>query len=274
MSTGTTIIDTVESDAGTWTAHAEESVLYPAAAVINPFPGVQWRNGASATSAWIKVDLGFSKTIDYMMMAGCNFDKGLLNSINVYATDDANLFATFTSEADWSGSLFGAMKNNARYAKLDKIGSSVTKRYFIIFIDYNLASSSGTHIGRIVLGTGYRLPRAYSDNFDDRLLDKGVRLQAGVSQSAVVGIDRDPVRSVNMFFRLLAGDVRKRLLTIYKAQRRLIPFFIDMYPDDSGADEVIYGTFTAPPVMPRSLLDKADVRIKVEELLGVPDGSV
>ncbi|RME03972.1 MAG: hypothetical protein D6816_10055 [Bacteroidetes bacterium] len=276
MPTGTRLINVFPSDQAAVTARSEESALFPAGNVRNPYPGILWRSGGNMneTETWVKFDMGAAVEFDYCLAAGANFQSNV--TVSVYATDDANLFSTFTDESDWiaSGVFLGDMKTTERYGRL-ALSASVTYQYAIVFVKYPTmqAPSTGTHLGRLVFGKAVELPRAMNDGFTDILVDQSKVSKAGVAYSNRVGIIRDKARVVDLRWEKLDAASRANIVSVFESNGLLVPFFLDMYPDDPGAGDLVYGSFSSSPRISRALLDKFDLRISFEELLGVPNGS-
>lgn len=267
MSTGSSIIYQFPSDSATFAAQTN-APFFPVINLKHPYPGRSWRSTASPVSVWVKCDLGAATGITYVLIAGANFRSYNPLSLNVYATNDSNLYSAFTSENDWNvapGVFIGNMIRFDRYAKLRF--NSVSYRYWISFHNYTILSPPPyDEVGRLILASHLQLTRTHKDEWSDSIISTSTVSQSGSERIVPVGVKRPMVRKSSFDFIDLAGTEMESIRSVYDDMDVLVPFFIDPFPDDAHSRNLIYGVFSDSPQINRSLLDRSNVSFTITEV--------
>lgn len=270
MPTGTTLIYDFTSDAATITASSADAAL-PVGNLQKQYPGRPWRAASAGTQHWIKVDFGASKAPNYALIAGAKFNgpnetQGPLTNANLYATDDAGVFAS-NLEATWAGQTsFGAAKVYKSYA-VWRLGLITPKRYFACFINYGVATQ--VELGRFVLGPKLQFSRVHAGSdripWEDKFVSGSTLNELGHERVVVAGVKRPFIRVSVFRFIDLPPSERESLVDMFEKVDVLKPFFVDPYPDDTDAKNILYGSFQGPPEIERLLIDRTNVDFVVRE---------
>jgi len=250
-------------------------VNFPPSNALRHYPGQSWRSSTSPTLIYWKCDLGVQVTLDYVLLAGLNLDKGTLAAgyPKVHATNDGATYTDATqTEAEWiaSGESLGSVTHDSLWYGKIRLSAEKTYRYFSVWWSWTAAPVEYTELGLFRVGKKTQLTYphvgTHSVPYRDRLVSRSTKLYAGHRRRVPVGIKRETGRDLPLLYKNMAEAEWKLLEKVFKATNTLDPLFIDAYPDN-GVESLIYGTFSDEG-LDEAKYDSglADVSFTIEEM--------